>query len=395
MVTLEREWKPSTKLNVIGGALDFTSVEVLPEDVSRDQIEEYCYTLRQLYGDYIDELVAETALSQREAQTWVLRNLVHEGSERLSYEAIGLYIWAIGRAAEGDPLSRTIVSEYAQRAEKKIRQAEATVKRTGPPPYPDDLYDDPAVVWVEGRVGDRLARRCAPDQTYSEYIASLLDATAELVSLERLLAACRDAGAEYVAVDTQPADWFEAPSVRVRADPAALSAVVREADVLKIGPERYPLTLEVGSDLTAARSDLVIYDAADGPTLATGQKRFERALDTAELSLAELVDRLETAGARALFVGNDPTAAGAHLYLLFPTVPDEPPLAHLEALVLDDRTLTVGATTVRADTPDAIDDVEATAVWVAGDAAVGQALELPTDPVERRERLPSAVLRTA
>ncbi len=395
MVTLEQEWKPSTKLNVIGGALDFTSVEVLPEDISRDQIEEYCYTLRQLYGEYVDELVAETTLSQREAQTWVLRNLVHEGSERLSYEAIGLYIWAIGRATEGDPLSRTIVSEYDQRAEAKIQQAEATVKRTGPPPYPDDLYEDPTIVWVEGHVGDRLARRCAPDQTYSEYLASLLDATAELVSLDRLLAACRDAEAECVAVDTHPSDWFETLTIHVQADPSALSAAVREADVLKIGTERYPLALEIDPDLTPARSDLIIYNATEGPDPTTGRDRLKQALDTAELSLVELVDRLKAAGARALFVGDDPTAAGVHLYPLFPEGPKEPPLAHLEALILDDRTLTVGATTPRPDAPDALADIAATAVWIAEDAVVGEALELPTDPVKRRERLPAAVLRTA
>lgn len=395
MVTLEREWKPSTKLNVIGGALDFTSVEVLPKDISRDQIEEYCYTLRQLYGEYVDELVAETTLSRREAQTWVLRNLVHEGSERLSYEAIGLYIWAIGRATEGDPLSRTIVSEYNQRAEEKIQQAEATVKRTGPPPYPDDLYDDPAVVWVEGRVGERLMRRCAPDQTYSEYLTSLLDATAELVSLDRLLTACRDAEIEHVAVDTHASDWFETLTVRVRGDPSSLSAVVREADVLKIDTERYPLALEIDQDLTPARSDLVIYDATEGPDPAMGRDRLKRALDTAELSLVELVDRLKTADARALFVGDDPTAAGAHLYPLFSEVPEETPLARLEALVLDDRTLTVGAVTPRPDAPDALVDIAATAVWIAEDAVVGEALELPADPVKRRERLPAAVLRTA
>jgi len=48
-------------------------------------------------------------------QTWVLRNLAHEDTERLSYEAVGLYIWVISRATEGDPLSRIIVSNYAER----------------------------------------------------------------------------------------------------------------------------------------------------------------------------------------------------------------------------------------------------------------------------------------
>ena len=133
-VDIEPEWQPATKLNVVGGALDFTSVEPLPDGVTRDRIEEICYTIRELYGEYVDELVAETSLSRREAQTWVLRTLAHEGTDRLSYEAVGLYIWAIGRATEGDPLSRTIVTDYYERAERKIERAEATLKRAGPPP---------------------------------------------------------------------------------------------------------------------------------------------------------------------------------------------------------------------------------------------------------------------
>jgi len=40
-VAFETEWHPSTKLNVIGGALDFTRVDPLPDNVTRDEVEEY------------------------------------------------------------------------------------------------------------------------------------------------------------------------------------------------------------------------------------------------------------------------------------------------------------------------------------------------------------------
>ncbi|MFP4218122.1 MAG: hypothetical protein ACLFR6_04700 [Salinarchaeum sp.] len=106
-------------------------------------------------------------------------------------------------------------------------------------------------------------------------------------------------------------------------------------------------------------------------------------------------DRLQAVEHVVNKVGYDPTAAGAHLYPLFSEVPEETPLAHLEALVLDDRTLTVGAITPRPDAPDALADIAATAVWIAEDAVVDEALGPPADPVERRERLPAAVLRTA
>jgi len=136
MVELRSRWKPSKKLNVIADALDFGSADPLPEGVSRDRIEESCYAIRTMYGEYIDALTEEATFSQREAQAWVLRNFVHEGSERLSYEAIGLYIWAIGRGTEGDPLSRTIVSQYLERAERKREWAEETVKTNRPPAAP-------------------------------------------------------------------------------------------------------------------------------------------------------------------------------------------------------------------------------------------------------------------
>ncbi|MEA5388043.1 hypothetical protein VB779_14055 [Haloarculaceae archaeon H-GB11] len=207
MVDLEPEWLPSTKLNAIGRAVDFSDADPLPPNITRDEVEEYCYTLRQMYKTYVDELVAETELSRREAQTWALRNLVFDEGERLTYEAIGLYIWAIGRATDGDPLSRTIVSDYHERAERKIDRAEATVKRTGPPPYPDDLYDDPTLLWVDQPVGERLQRRLDPEETFSDCIERLLDETSDALSLAAFVDAYRGRGSEYVAVDTVYPTW--------------------------------------------------------------------------------------------------------------------------------------------------------------------------------------------
>jgi len=401
MVDLETEWKPSRKLNAIAGALDFTVVDPLPDDVTRDQIEEYCYTLGQIYGDYVDELVAETALSRREAQTWVLRNLVHGDSERLSYEAVGLYIWAIGRATEGDPLSRTIVSEYHERADRKISRAEETVKRTGPPPYPDDLYDEPALLWVEERVGDRLGRRLDADETYSDLLERLLDETATVLSVTDLVEAYREThGSEYVAVETVRPDWDRHLRVLVGASRAAdRPAAVADADLLTVGGRTYEFTVEEQSDPRHGASHLPLFSTgADGKPVAPedGVERLAAVLGTVELGLPELVDRARESGVTALAVDEEPAAAGAHLYPVGPDGADGPPevFDYVERVALDDRTLTVGRVTPVA--PDEYDEVADGSVllWAAEDGSV-EARALPDDPVERRERFPAPVLRTA
>ncbi|PSP85071.1 hypothetical protein BRC83_03950 [Halobacteriales archaeon QS_1_68_17] len=407
-VELEPEWQPATKLNVIAGELDFGALDPLPEGVSRDRIEEICYTLRELYGDYVDEIVAETTLSRREAQTWVLRNLAHEGTERLTCEAVGLYIWAIGRATEGDPLSRTIVTDYADRAEAKIAAAEATVKRTGPPPYPDDVYDDPALLWVEGSVGERLRARTGPDETYGEAIERLLDGTLSSVSMADLVDAYRERGADYIAVDTVYPDWDTELRIAVRtgADPPP---AVADADAVTVDGTPYDLRVTADPDLSPARSHLVVFDASDGADAgdggeeprdpdgvepAAGLDRLRTALDGVEQSLPEAVERARAAGATALAVGNQPAGAGAHLYPVFPDEREDP-FAFLERLALDDRTLDVGSVSpVTGAEYDAVAD-ETTLLWAGEESGIGRSLALPDDPAERRERFPDRVLRTA
>jgi hypothetical protein len=245
---LEAHWHPSTKLNAIGAALDFASADPLPEDVTRDEIEEYCYTLEQLYGSYLDELAAETTLSQREAQTWGLRNLVYEGADRLSLDAIGLYVWAIGRSTEGDPLSRTIVSDYYERARRKLDAAEATVKRSGPPPYPDDLFAEPSLLWVEADVAERLARRLGPEESYSDALGRLLDETVETVPLAALVDAYREErDAVAVGVQTVRPGWDRDLPLSVHVSTpgdGAPPARVAGAERVLVGDTPYPFGVE-------------------------------------------------------------------------------------------------------------------------------------------------------
>jgi len=390
----EDGWHPSTKLNVIGAALDFSRVDPLPENVTRDEIEEYCYTLEQLYGSYVDRLVDETVLSQREAQTWVLRNLVHEGADRLTFDAVGLYVWAIGRSADGDPLSRTIVSTYHDRAREKLDAAEATVTYTQPPPYPDDLFDDPTMLWVEGRVAERLARRREGSESYSDTLERLLDETVASVPLATLLERLRDdRGAAYVGVQTVRPDWDRHLPLSVHVPDPDATATPVDAEVVRVGDAVRPFGIEERSIDTGTASMLTLFAASEGARERvdpeTGVERLREALAAVEATLPELVDRAEAAGVTALAVADQPVGAGLHLLAVGA---DDDAFAHLDRLLLDDRTLSVE----RVTTP-AVDDYEAagtTLLWTAPDAPFGETRDLPADPAERRDRLPTALLRT-
>ena len=390
-VAFETEWHPSTKLNSIGAALDFTSVDPLPDNVTRDEIEEYCYTIEQLYGSYVEELVTETTLSQREAQTWVLRNLVHEGADRLSFEAIGLYVWAIGRSAEGDPLSRTIVSAYHDRAAAKIDAAEATVKRTQPPPYPDETYAEPTMLWVEGEVAERLARRLGPEETYSDALERLLDEMSDAVPLVDLLEQLRDAGATFVGVRTVQPGWDRELPLSVHGPPSMAAEV--EADAVRVDETPYPFGIERRPADTGTESFLTLFADSEPDRVVPeeGVERLRRALAAVEATLPELVERTQAAGGVALAVAEQPVGAGAHLITVGTGLATDP-LEHLDRLTLDDRTLDVTRTTTVA--PDEYAETETTLLWTSPDADIDERRDLPADPVERRERFPAAVLRT-
>ncbi|WP_280535563.1 hypothetical protein [Halopenitus sp. POP-27] len=400
MVELETEWHPSTKLNVIAGELDFTVVDPIPDGVTRDEIEEHCYALRTLYGEYVDEIVAETTLSQREAQTWVLTRLVHEGADRLSYEAVGLYIWAIGRSTDGDPLSRTIVTDYADRAAEKVHRAEETVKRTGPPPYPDDCYEEPALVWVEGAVADRLRRRAGPEETYGDLLERLLDETLASIPMADLVAAYREAaGSEYVAIETVYRNWDEHLRIVAHAPGDVTVETVAEADAVTVDGTPIPFRVEERAEPRREQSHLAVYDATEGIDPEIGSDRLRDALVAVEGTLPEVVDRVRDAGGHALAVATEPAGAGAHLHPIFPdtgetNLPEDGGLAQLERIDLDDRTLAVGRISPTTADEYRTLTAETTLLWAAPDFESGP-VELPNDPVERRERFPATVLRTA
>ncbi|WP_336338586.1 hypothetical protein [Haloarcula brevis] len=397
-VDIEPEWQPATKLNVIGGAVDFTAIDPLPDGVTRDQIEEICYTVRELYGDYVDEIVAETTLSQREAQTWVLRTLAHDGTDPLSYEAIGLYIWAIGRATEGDPLSRTIVTEYYDRAETKVERAEATVKRTGPPPYPDDVYDTPALLWVDAPVAERLQRHRQPNETFSDCLARLLDESVSAVTIEAFVEAyLTERDADYVAVDTVYPDWDAKLHVVVGVPAEGPKPdAVADATMLRVDDRTYDFTVSEEVGPIHADSHLVVSaETADtSVAVADGADRLGTALAGVERSLPDLVSHLRSVGATALAVGTEPAGAGAHLFPVFEGEPAAEPLASLERITLDERTLDVGRVSPLRMAAYRDRSETTRLLWARDDGPLEQRA-LPDDPLGRRELLPDAVLRTS
>jgi len=397
MVDLEPGWMPTTKLNAVAAAVDSLAADPLPDGVTRDDVEEYCYTIRDMYGRYVDELTANTELSRREAQTWALRNLVYDEGERLSYEAIGLYIWAVGRATEGSPLSRTITSEYHERAREKIDRAEATVKRTGPPPYPDDLYDDPTILWVEASTGQRLQQRLGPDENFDDLLRRLLDEALDTIALVDLVETYRRAvDSDYVAVDTVYPEWDRTLRIVVSAPREATTpAAIADAEAVTIDGTPFESKILERESVSGGKRHLPVFDARPNASIPPeeGLDHLRTALDAAAVTVPELVSLVREDGGVALAVDSEPVGTDATLYAVYPDDREVGhPLAFLDRVLLDDRTVSVGA--VEAITADGYDAIEPTSklLWASADDV--PTCELPDDPVARRELFPSEILRT-
>jgi hypothetical protein len=396
---LEDDWHPSVKLNAIGRAIDRHAADPIPDAVSRDEIEEICYTIAELYGGFIEELGTETALSTREAQTWVLRNLVYPGAEPLAYEAIGLYIWAIGRAREGDPLSRTIVTDYYGRAAEKVERAEATLMRAGAPPYADSLFDEPAVLWVDGAINERLRNRLGENETYSALLERLLEETSDAVSLQALVEAYVEHRASaYVGIETVYPAWDE--TLRV----VAHSAEEGQLPDGVAAPERVAVAGTVRSARLSEResppttdSQVVVYrEGAEPVDIATGLAAVERALEFAAATPAAVVDRLRATGGLALAIERTPTGAGAHLHVVCSAAapPVNESLAGLDRVELDDRSIDVSQLSEHRQSVATALSEELRWLWVDSAAAGLEPLSLPNDLAAQRERFPRAVLWT-
>jgi hypothetical protein len=327
----------------------------------------------------------------------VLRNLVHEGADRLSFDAVGLYVWAIGRSTDGDPLSRTIVSEYHDRAREKIDAAEATVKRTGPPPYPDDLLEEPSMLWVEAGVAERLARRLGPEESYSDALERLLDETLDAVSLETLIGTYREqSDARFVGVQTVRPGWDRELPLSIHVpEPGETPLPVVESEAVLVGDEPYPFSVAERPVDAGTGSLLTLFADTDDEQVSVeaGIERLQRALAGVEASLPEAVEHAREAGVRGLAVGDEPVGTGVHLLWILPGETEAGSFVSPDRLILDDRTLTVGRVTTLS-AAEYEDEEGTTLLWAAPEAGLDGTVELPEDPVERRERFPNAVLRT-
>jgi len=399
MVNLDPTWHPTLKLNVIAGAVDRASADPFPDDISRDQVEEICYAIADLYGKFVAELTSETTLSLRESQTWVLRNLVYPHAEPLSYEAIGVYIWSIGRSQDGDPLSRTIVMDYYERAAGKFARAESTLMRAGTPPYAQDLFDDPAVMWVDRRVADRLRLHLGEDESISALIDRLLDATEGDASLEQVLREYLAAGVgDYAAVDTVYDRWDQHLRLILQKDETAdLPSAITDVDRLSTTAGSRSVRIIPRPDPSGAESHLVLCRGGpDAVAIEDGLDRLARAIEAAQMTPYALVGVLREAGEAALGVADDPVGGGAHLYALFDRASSMPfELAMLDRLELDDRILKVSRITtlgspLEEDPPEAV-----RWLWVDDSVSDLAQRELPDDDTELRESFPRAVLWTA
>ncbi|ERG99906.1 MAG: hypothetical protein J07HQX50_01060 [Haloquadratum sp. J07HQX50] len=397
-VDLETHWHPTTKLNIIGSSVNYAKSSPLPSNVTRDEIEEYCYTVAQLYEQFIESVYDETTLSHREAQTWILRQFVREGAERLSFEAIGLYIWAIGRATEGDPLSRTIVSEYFDRAHAKMQAADSTLRHRDAPPYPDDVLSDPVPLWVESSLIPQLAQAREGTESFADTISRLLLSEVESIKLKNLIDAIRQEHDQirFIGVQTVQPRWDRELPISVHVSNPSHPSKVGEADVLTVDGHIVPFSCEIRSLETSHRKMLPLF-SSETPA-ERGLANLARALAHVEVDLSSLICTARETGVYALGMKQTPVGGGGHLVVVVPdevTVHDgreESGFIPPDRIELIDRVLTVER--VSSVLPDAYEAQTTTAFWVQHMSSIEGPTSTPTSATDERERIPTPVLRT-
>lgn len=240
-----------TRLNRIA---DEKSAEDLPEHTSWDEITAICETLYEQLEEVIANHVAETTLTRREAEVWVLTNFYGANYALLTDEAIELALTAPespfgadhDRASDSDrddSLTATTVKECYERADDKYTEARKFVGITTFRNR-DECLDEPTIAWLDRATEWRIKRRVKEgDTTLDDVVTRLLDETETRRSLEELTRRYLEArGKDNVAqvAVNQPAP--ESGTLSLTAHTGIrdeLPAVIKETDAIVIDGQQY------------------------------------------------------------------------------------------------------------------------------------------------------------
>jgi len=174
--------------NLNGIAYQWTKTGEYPVNISDTVVQKLGQALVNQLEDRIDTLVAETTLSELEAEVWALYTQPDENHQHLTESAIALLLATPGTGfgaaydtGEDPATPRSIISQeleqYLREAETKIEDAEQTI---GAVPFPgrDDTLTNPTLVWLDQFTVKHLKNHRRPDEdTLDDVIKRCLDET--------------------------------------------------------------------------------------------------------------------------------------------------------------------------------------------------------------------------
>ena len=286
-----------------------------PDGITDDDVQELSNYLYDQLDDVISTYIAETPLTQREAEIVALSRIADDQYgqiTQLSDDAIALVLNTVDMRVGGidddrEPTPKhadtfTPVAEHVAAAEKKIEAAEQTL---GAVTFRnrEEVLDSPQFAWLSASTIRRVRNQGQSDeQTFDEIVNRLVDETETRRSLEALVRGYLDArGEDNVAQINIPANDFENGLLMITAHTHVnddLPDIVTETEAIAFRGHRYdfdfvedPYGPQDEGRITLYASDNIV--GMDAVALEDG-------LAAAGEHMRDLLDSDETVAARRL-----------------------------------------------------------------------------------------------
>lgn len=248
---IETVQTPRVELNNI--AEKSTKTCTLPDQTTPGDIIDLGEVLYKQLAELI-ESYAETQLTRREAEVWVLSTFVGGDHARLTDEAIALLLATPGcpfgeqteLTPDEDIAASPSVAEIEQRYERAKNKYEQAKQFVGSETFRNrgEHLDSPQIIWTDWSTHRRLEGRLNPeDQTVDDLLNRLLDETETRPSLEELTRSYLDArGRENVAQVAVSVPSGKGRTLSISAHTgvnAETPDVITETDAVTINEDRY------------------------------------------------------------------------------------------------------------------------------------------------------------
>jgi hypothetical protein len=246
------EIEHSERIELNNIANHWTETGNLAEATSCSDVSDLGDTLYEQLAEWIEEF-AESSLTRREAEVWVLSTFLGEDHEALTDGAIALLLATSGspfgeetdstssEEIASEPTIAEVEKRYEQ-AENKYEQAEQLVGSVTHIEREEHL-DSPRIAWLDHSTRTRLHDRRNPDERIDDIVNRLLDETETHLSLEEFTRSyLEDVGRDNVAQLAVSNPIPEGRTICLTAHTRGsvdIPEVVSETDAVTIDGERY------------------------------------------------------------------------------------------------------------------------------------------------------------